>query len=75
MQVIGVPGQRDRRQPERSKGYDIWHAILASTADCLVTFDERFANDVERIPGLGGFRVVRTLAEVISEAHRPPAAR
>jgi hypothetical protein len=65
-QTIGEPGQREPRQAARNDGYDIWHAILASTADLFVTFDQRLAEHVERIPGLEGFRVVRSLAALLS---------
>jgi hypothetical protein len=68
-QTIGQPGG-EPREPERSDGYDIWHAVLASTADILVTFDKRFADHVARIPGLGGFRVARSLAELLTDVHR-----
>ncbi len=66
-QLIGVPGHRDARQPTRSDDYDAWHAILASTADVFVTFDERLADHVERIPDLEGLRVVRSLGALLHE--------
>jgi hypothetical protein len=65
-QIIGTPGHRDLRLPARSDGYDIWHAILASTADVFVTFDERLADHVERVPGLDNFRVVRSIPALLA---------
>ncbi len=67
-QLVGTPGHRDLRQPARSDGYDVWHAILASTADVFVTFDGRLADHVERIPGLAGFRVVRSVKDLLTAA-------
>jgi hypothetical protein len=32
-QVFGTRGQPDVRRPNRGDGYDVWHAILASTAE------------------------------------------
>jgi hypothetical protein len=65
-QLVGTPGQPDLRRPHRNDGYDIWHAILASTADIFVTFDGRLADHIERIPGLDTFRVVRSVRELLA---------
>jgi hypothetical protein len=67
-QLVGTPGHRELRQPARSDGYDVWHAIMASTADVFLTFDDRLADHVERIPGLDRFCVLRSLEELLAAA-------
>jgi hypothetical protein len=53
------------RDPHRGDGYDMWHAVLGSTADVFLTLDERLAGHLERIPRVTGFRVVRSLRELL----------
>lgn len=64
-QVIGTPGSRDLRRPDSGDGYDVWHAILASTADVFVTLDGRLADHVEIIPSVG-IRVVRSIKDLLT---------
>ena len=45
------------RQPRLGDGYDLWHAVLAGTADMFVTYDERLAKGLNRIP-VEGFRSI-----------------
>jgi len=65
-QVFGTHGQPDLRRPDRGDGYDIWHAILASTADVFVTFDRRLADHIERIPDVENVRVLRTVKALLA---------
>jgi hypothetical protein len=53
------------RLPEIGDGYDLWHAIQASTANVLVTNDDRFFNHMRRIPGTG-LTVVKSLREAVA---------
>ena len=45
------------RQPRIGDAYDLWHAILASSADLFVTHDERLAKALNRVP-VTGFRAI-----------------
>lgn len=54
------------RQAHRNDGYDLWHALLASAADVLVTGDERLAALLARAP-LNGFRVAASLNELFAD--------
>jgi hypothetical protein len=54
------------RKPDFGDSYDLWHAALASATDVLVTRDERLFDHVSRIPGVDGFRVVKTLGELLA---------
>jgi hypothetical protein len=65
-QIVGTRGQPDVRRPHRGDGYDVWHAILASTADVFVTFDGRLADHVERIPDVGNPRVARSVEALLA---------
>lgn len=56
------------RQPDLGDGYDLWHAILAATADVCVTNDKRFYDHLARVPDVDGFRVVRSLGEALALA-------
>lgn len=70
-EVFGTQGQP--RKPDRGDGYDLWHAVLASTAHVFVTFDERLADHVEQIPDLRTPRVARSirgLLEAIEKTKR-----
>jgi len=62
-QVIGESGGQPR-QAALGDTYDLWHALLASTADVFVTCDERLAKSLKRVP-IDGFRVVTSLKEVL----------
>lgn len=53
------------REPHRGDGYDLWHAVLASVADVFVTFDERLAGNLVRVP-MDGFRVVTSLPALLT---------
>ncbi len=64
-EVVGEAGQPGVRLPHRNDGYDVWHAILGSTAEIFVTFDRRLAGHLERIPGLAHPRVVRSVTELL----------
>jgi len=55
----------ERREPHRSDGYDLWHATLASVADVFVTFDERLAGHLARVPVDDGFHVVTSLRALL----------
>lgn|SRR5215475_4975707 len=72
-EVFGTQGQP--RYPDRGDGYDLWHAVLASTADVFVTFDKRLADHVERIPDLRMPRVVRSIKELLEAVSRSDAAQ
>jgi hypothetical protein len=65
VQVVGVD-QTQVRLPHRNDGYDLWHAVLGSTADVFVTFDRRLAGHVEAVPGVPGFRVVRSVKDLLA---------
>jgi hypothetical protein len=49
-------------------GFDIWHALLASTADIFVTGDQRLYEHVARIPNVPGFQAARSLDEALEIA-------
>lgn len=67
--------KKDRRNPTRSDGHDIWHAIGAATTDLILTFDDRFADHIDGIPnGVAGFKVVRSVSRLL-ELAEPPATR
>jgi hypothetical protein len=63
-QLVGTPGQPDLRRPARSDGYDVWHAILASTAEVFLTLDSRLADHVERVPDVG-VRVTTSVRDLL----------
>jgi hypothetical protein len=67
-ELVGSQGQP--RKPDRKDGYDLWHAILASTANLFVTFDKRLADHVERIPDLQTPRIVRSIKELLGIVRR-----
>jgi hypothetical protein len=56
------------RKPDLGDGYDIWHAILASTADVFITSDQRFFDHLARVPDVNGFRVVKSLGKALAPA-------
>jgi MFS family permease len=49
------------RQPDFGDAYDFWHEVLASVGDAFLTRDKRLADHLDRIPGVDGFRVFRSL--------------
>lgn len=51
------------RKPDFGDGYDIWHAILASTADVFITRDKRLFEHLDRVPDVDGFRVAKGFEE------------
>ncbi len=63
-QIIGDGPQQ--RQPAWSDYYDLWHALTASVADVFVTFDERLAGSLARVP-VDGFRVVTSLRALLDD--------
>lgn len=54
------------RAPDPSAGYDMWHAVLGSTANVFVTHDKAFAGHLARVPDVEGFRV-RPLKTLLAE--------
>jgi hypothetical protein len=50
----------NRRRPDLGDGYDLWHVVLSSVADVFLTFDQRLAGHLERVP-VNGFRVVTSV--------------
>ena len=70
-QVVGTPGQPDVRRPDPADGYDVWHAILASTGQVFLTLDRRLAADVERVPDIG-VRVARSAGDLLAMAEELP---
>lgn len=64
-EVVGHAGQPDVRLADRNDGYDVWHAILGSTAEAFLTFDRRLVGHLERIRGLAQPRVVRSVTELL----------
>jgi hypothetical protein len=66
-QVVGDSEQVQFRLPGRGDGYDLWHAVLASTADAFVTLDKRLADHLERVPALAGFRVARSVGALLTD--------
>jgi hypothetical protein len=52
------------RRPDVGDGYDLRHAIAASTADVFVARDKPFTRLLKRIP-MDGFRVVDRLEEIL----------
>ncbi len=67
-QTVGTPPHPEFRTPAASDAYDVWHAILASTADVFLTLDGHLAKHIKRIPDLDGFRVVTSVAELLEVA-------
>lgn len=61
-----MAAQPQVRLAHRGDGYDIWHTILGSTAEVFVTFDQRLANHIARVPTLDGpeLRVVRSVRDL-----------
>jgi len=53
------------RLPEGGDGYDVWHAIQASTASVFVTNDQRLVAHMNRIPGGTSVRAVKSLRELL----------
>jgi hypothetical protein len=64
-EIVGESRQGQVRHAHRNDGYDLWHATLGSTAEVFVTFDQRLSDHLERIPNLAGFRVVRSVTELL----------
>jgi hypothetical protein len=62
--TVGYQGQP--RAPIDSDQYDLWHAIMASTADACVTYDGDFAKSLRRVP-LDGFSVFSSLSDLLAE--------
>ena len=60
--VVGDGVQSRLARP--SDFYDVWHAILASTADVFVTCDRRLAKSLARVP-IERFRIARSLRELL----------
>lgn len=56
----------DDRQPALGDKYDLSHVCLASAADVFVTGDAKLAGHLARIPGVEGFRVVKSLGELLA---------
>ena len=56
------------RAPDFGDGYDMWHAVLASTANVFVTREQRLHDHVDRVPGVREFRVVKSLAAALENA-------
>jgi hypothetical protein len=54
------------RVPDFGDAYDLWHAVLASVGDVFATRDKRLADHVERIPDVEGFRVFRSLPDLLT---------
>jgi hypothetical protein len=68
-QIVGEglqsgPEQREPRTPQRGDAYDLWHAILASSADAIVTYDERFVASLRRVP-IDSFQVFSSVPELL----------
>jgi hypothetical protein len=61
-QIVGEGSQS--RTPQRGDAYDLWHAILASGADAIVTYDERFAASLRRVP-IDSFQVFSSVPELL----------
>jgi len=61
-QIVGEGLQS--RTPQRGDAYDLWHAILASGADVFVTYDERLAGLLRRVP-VDDFRVFSSIPELL----------
>ncbi len=60
-----VRSSGNRRLADRGDVYDTWHATLAATADVFLTFDERLADHIERIPNVEGFTIVRSVSALL----------
>lgn len=61
-QIVGDGSQS--REPQSGDAYDLWHAILASTADSFLTYDTRFAGLLGRVP-IDNFRVFSSIPELL----------
>jgi hypothetical protein len=61
-QIVGEGSQS--RTPQRGDAHDLWHAILASVAEVFVTYDERLAASLSRVP-VDGFRVFSSIPELL----------
>jgi hypothetical protein len=57
----------DGRRYERNDGYDLWHAISASTADVFVTFDGYLKEALDRVP-VSGFLVLDSVGELLDHS-------
>jgi hypothetical protein len=55
----------ENRVPAAGDGYDLWHAVLGSTADAFMTCDARLARNLSRIP-VDDFHVVTSLAPLLA---------
>ena len=66
-QIVGEGPQS--RTPQRGDAYDLWHAILASLAEVFVTYDERLAASLSRIP-VDGFRVFSSIPELLQSTQQ-----
>ena len=66
-QIVGEGSQS--RTPQRGDAYDLWHAILASVADVFVTYDERLAGLLRRVP-IDGFRVFSSVPELLQSTQQ-----
>lgn len=64
-QTVGTPPNPDFRKAASSDAYDVWHAILASTADVFFTLDGRLADHIKRIPDVPGFHVATSVPELL----------
>lgn len=62
--TVGCQGQP--RMPVRSDQYDLWHAIMASTADAFVTYDRNFAKLLRLVP-LDGFSVYSSISTLLAK--------
>ena len=72
-QLISMSGQPDLRRPGRADGYDVWHAILASTTEVFLTLDRRLADHVERVPDIG-VRVARSVGDLLAMLEELPGS-
>ena len=59
-----------QREPKFPDAYDLWHAVLASVGDIFLTRDKRFADHLDQIPDVNGFRVLRTVPELLMSLPR-----
>ena len=55
----------EKSDPDAGDGYDLWHALLASTADVFITRDGRLAKRLSRIP-MDDFRVVSSISPLLT---------
>jgi hypothetical protein len=69
---ITIGNTRQPRAPKWGDDYDLWHIILASTAETFVTYDDRLFKLLTRLPveGFGIFPSISALLDATLDGER-----